>query len=82
MQHVFELSPRERGDTRADHATASVVERGIAFYETLGRTVATAYLREQRVPAAVARRILDGARERRAPPASKLPGSGSERSCR
>ena len=73
MKHVFELSPRERGDTRADHLTASVVERGIAFYKTLGRTVATAYLREQRVPEAVARRILDQSRERRAPPASTPP---------
>jgi hypothetical protein len=73
MNDILDLSPQERGDARIDSDTASVVERGIEFYKTLGKTVATAYLREQRVPEAVARRILDQSRARRAPPPEPPP---------
>ncbi len=49
-QHTDQLN----GDNvRTDKATAELVERGVAFHHTLGRTVATAYLREHAVPSDV-----------------------------
>ncbi|HEV7813998.1 MAG TPA: hypothetical protein VGP06_02730 [Janthinobacterium sp.] len=53
-------------DARHDAAMESVIERGLQFYETLGKTVAIAYFREQGVPAALFRRVLNPAQGRRA----------------
>jgi hypothetical protein len=55
------------GNSRSDHAMAAVAERGVAFYQTLGRTVATAYLKENQVPGAVIERLLSAGGPRRAP---------------
>lgn len=56
-------------NARVDAATAELVERGLAFQKSLGKTVASAYFKEQRVPDAVSRRILAPTQPRRAPPA-------------
>jgi len=55
-------------NARIDHITAAVVERGLAFYNTLGRTVASAYFKENHVPAAVIGRLLASSGPRRTPP--------------
>ncbi|WP_300759648.1 hypothetical protein [Janthinobacterium sp.] len=52
-------------NARADQAMANVVERGVAFHHALGRTVATAYLRENAVPAEVIYRVFSGIQTRR-----------------
>ena len=52
-------------NVRADQAMANVVERGVAFHHALGRTVATAYLRENAVPAEVIYRVFSGMQARR-----------------
>ncbi len=52
-------------NVRTDKTTAELVERGVAFHHTLGRTVATAYLREHAVPAEVIYRIFSSAQARR-----------------
>ena len=62
-----------RDYARIDAATAELVERGLAFEQSLGKTVASAYFKEQRVPEAVSRRIL-AAQPRRA-----SPGPGARR---
>ncbi len=49
---------------RVDAAAAAAVERGVAFYRTLGKTVASAYFKERQVPHAVVSRILEGGRAR------------------
>jgi len=53
------------GNARTDQAMANLVERGVAFHHTLGRTVATAYLRENAVPADVICRVFSSAQARR-----------------
>ncbi|MGK5069344.1 hypothetical protein D3C81_246850 [compost metagenome] len=61
-QHTDQLN----GDNvRTDKATAELVERGVAFHHTLGRTVATAYLREHAVPSDVIYRVFSGSQARR-----------------
>lgn len=52
-------------NVRTDKATAELVERGVAFHHTLGRTVATAYLREHAVPSDVIYRVFSGVQARR-----------------
>lgn len=52
-------------DTRTDAATAEMVERGVEFNKTLGKTVATAYFKEKRVPDPVIQRILSASPARR-----------------
>ena len=52
-------------NVRTDKATAELVERGVAFHHTLGRTVATAYLREHAVPSDVIYRVFSGSQARR-----------------
>lgn len=59
-------------NARVDDALAAVVERGIEFHKTLGRTVAMAYFKENRVPDAVIKRILSSSPLRRAPPRAPL----------
>lgn len=53
------------GHVRTDKVMAELVERGVAFHHTLGRTVATAYLREHAVPAEVIRRVFSSVQARR-----------------
>ncbi|ATD62021.1 hypothetical protein CNX70_19080 [Janthinobacterium svalbardensis] len=50
---------------RTDKVMAELVERGVAFHHALGRTVATAYLREHAVPAEVIRRVFSSVQARR-----------------
>ena len=50
---------------RTDKVTAELVERGVAFHHTLGRTVATAFLREHAVPVEVIRRVFSSVQARR-----------------
>ena len=50
---------------RTDKVMAELVERGVAFHHALGRTVATAYLREHAVPADVIRRVFSSVQVRR-----------------
>lgn len=52
-------------NARTDQAMANVVERGVAFHHALGRTVATAYLRDNAVPADVIHRVFSGVQLRR-----------------
>ncbi|PKB20943.1 hypothetical protein [Janthinobacterium sp. 64] len=52
-------------NVRTDTAMAELVERGVAFHHALGRTVATAYLREHAVPAEVIRRVFSSVQARR-----------------
>ena len=55
-----------RGEhVRTDKVMAELVERGVAFHHALGRTVATAYLREHAVPAEVIRRVFSSVQARR-----------------
>lgn len=50
---------------RTDKVMAELVERGVAFRHTLGRTVARAYLREHAVPAEVICRVFSSVQARR-----------------
>lgn len=52
-------------NVRTDKVMAELVERGVAFHHALGRTVATAYLREHAVPAEVIHRIFSSVHARR-----------------
>ena len=52
-------------NARTDQVMANVVERGVAFHHALGRTVATAYLRDNAVPAEVIYRVFSGVQARR-----------------
>ncbi|APA67935.1 MULTISPECIES: hypothetical protein [unclassified Janthinobacterium] len=52
-------------NVRSDKAMAELVERGVAFHHTLGRTVATAYLREHAVPVDVIHRVFSSVQARR-----------------
>ena len=52
-------------NVRTDKVMAELVERGVAFHHALGRTVATAYLREHAVPAEVICRIFSSVHARR-----------------
>ena len=52
-------------NVRTDKVMAELVERGVAFHHALGRTVATAYLREHAVPAEVICRIFSSVHSRR-----------------
>lgn len=62
-----ESAPSFRGNnSRVDTITAAVVDRGVEFHKTLGRTVATAYCKENHVPEPVIRRILSTSQQRRA----------------
>ncbi|HAT30058.1 MAG TPA: hypothetical protein DCW29_04170 [Janthinobacterium sp.] len=55
-------------DARSDAVTAALVERGIQFHKTLGKTVATAFFRENHVPDGLVERILSTSRARRGTP--------------
>lgn len=56
----------DNGDNvRTDKVMAELVERGVAFHHSLGRTVATAYLREHAVPAEVIHRVFSSVQARR-----------------
>lgn len=59
-------------NSRVDNITAAVVDRGVEFHKTLGRTVATAYCKENHVPEPVIRRILGIGQQRRALPAPPM----------
>ena len=59
------LDVLSEGNARTDKVTAELVERGVAFHHALGRTVATAYLRENAVPADVIYRVFSSAQARR-----------------
>jgi hypothetical protein len=48
-----------------DDATAAVVERGMRFLETLGKTVAIAYFKEKSLPDALMHRVLTESQPRR-----------------
>ncbi|MBE3025641.1 hypothetical protein GQ37_001305 [Janthinobacterium sp. BJB1] len=58
-------SSNDGENVRTDKAMAELVERGVAFHHALGRTVATAYLREHAVPAEVIYRVFSSAQARR-----------------
>lgn len=59
--------PTSEENARVDDAVAAIVDRGIEFHKTLGRTVAMAYFKENRVPDAVVKRVLSTSPQRRAP---------------
>ncbi|WP_141213340.1 hypothetical protein [Janthinobacterium sp. PC23-8] len=61
------------GNSRNDTATAQLVEQGVEFHKVLGRTVATAYLKEHHVPTEVIYRILSSSAARRQSPPSRTP---------
>lgn len=52
-------------NARVDTATAALIERGVEFYKTLGKTVAIAYFKENHVPAAIIERVLGPSQSRR-----------------
>ncbi|MEC5161150.1 hypothetical protein ACFDR9_003606 [Janthinobacterium sp. CG_23.3] len=66
MHSYSEPDPFVGSNARTDAATAELVERGVEFNKTLGKTVATAYFKENRVPEPVIQRILSTSRARRA----------------
>lgn len=63
MDDSFAGSSRER---RADPVMGALVDVAIAYRDNLGMTVAAAFLRETRVPDAVAQRVLDRTAQQRA----------------
>ncbi|MDC8760034.1 hypothetical protein [Janthinobacterium fluminis] len=74
MQIHSTASRFDGSNARSDTATAELVERGVEFHKTLGKTVATAYFKKQNLPVSVIERILNVSAPRRAaqagPPAS------------
>jgi hypothetical protein len=56
-----------RRERRADPVLGALVDVAIAYRDNLGMTVAAAFLRETRVPDAVAQRVLDRTAHQRTP---------------
>lgn len=65
MQSTSSRDGTGDGNSRSDTATAELVEQGVEFHRVLGRTVATAYLKEHHVPVEIIYRILGSAAARR-----------------
>ncbi|MFC5512326.1 hypothetical protein ACFPOU_14465 [Massilia jejuensis] len=55
-----------RGERRADPVLGALIDVAIAYRANLGPAVAAAFLRETGVPAALARRVLEGSATTRA----------------
>lgn len=64
--------PPNQENARVNDAIAAIVDRGIEFHKTLGKTVAMAYFKENHVPDAVIKRILGTSTPRRAPQQTPL----------
>ena len=64
MDDSFAGSRRER---RADPILGALVDVAIAYRDNLGMGVATAFMRETRVPDAVAQRVLERTAHQRSP---------------
>jgi hypothetical protein len=64
MDDSFASSLRER---RADPVLGALVDVAIAYRDNLGMSVAAAFLRETRVPDAVAQRVIDRTVHQRTP---------------
>ena len=56
-----------RRERRADPALGALIDVAIAYRDNLGMTVAAAFMRETRVPDAVAQRVLDRTAQQRTP---------------
>ena len=65
MQSTSSRDDTGDGNSRSDTATAELVEQGVEFHKVLGRTVATAYLKEHHVPVEIIYRILGSAADRK-----------------
>lgn len=56
-----------RPERRSDPVLGALVDVAIAYRDNLGMAVATAFLRETRVPDAVAQRVIDCVAHQRTP---------------
>lgn len=65
MQTSTEAAVFAGENVRVDFATAELIERGVEFHATLGKTVATAYFKKNLVPEAIIHRILGSSPSRR-----------------